>query len=84
MLDLYINYDCDVQCTNLFETICKALARQATPPAVAAVASNQQQPAAAPARARSVQPRSSGSGDGDENDGDSTRCTGWRSRACSR
>ena len=22
MLDLYINYDCDVQCTNLFETIC--------------------------------------------------------------
>ncbi|OQR96112.1 hypothetical protein THRCLA_07373 [Thraustotheca clavata] len=27
MLDLYINYDCDVHCTNLFEVLCKALAR---------------------------------------------------------
>jgi len=26
MQDLYVNYDCDVQCTNLFETICKVLA----------------------------------------------------------
>ena len=26
MLDIYRNYDCDVQCTNLFETVCKALA----------------------------------------------------------
>jgi Guanine nucleotide exchange factor in Golgi transport N-terminal len=33
MLDLYINYDCDVQCTNLFETVCNALARQALPAA---------------------------------------------------
>ncbi|CAM9552437.1 unnamed protein product, partial [Phaeothamnion confervicola] len=31
MLDLYINYDCDVHCTNLFETVCAALSRQATP-----------------------------------------------------
>ncbi|CAM9639031.1 unnamed protein product, partial [Discosporangium mesarthrocarpum] len=31
MLDLYINYDCDVQCTNLFETVCHALARHALP-----------------------------------------------------
>ncbi|OQR85972.1 hypothetical protein ACHHYP_11123 [Achlya hypogyna] len=29
MLDLYINYDCDVHCTNLFEVLCKALARNA-------------------------------------------------------
>ena len=71
MLDLYINYDCDVQCTNLFETICKALARQATPPAVAAVASNQQQPAASAGAAGALmQARSVGSGDGDENDGE--------------
>lgn len=27
MLDLYINYDCDVHCTNLFEVLCKSLAR---------------------------------------------------------
>lgn len=33
MLDLYINYDCDVQCTNLFETVCTSLARQALPSA---------------------------------------------------
>ena len=25
MQDLYVNYDCDVQCTNLFETICRVL-----------------------------------------------------------
>ncbi|CAM9542942.1 unnamed protein product [Chrysoparadoxa australica] len=31
MLDLYINYDCDVQCTNLFETVCHALASAALP-----------------------------------------------------
>jgi len=30
MQDLYVNYDCDVQCTNLFESICKALANQAS------------------------------------------------------
>ncbi|KAJ8613885.1 hypothetical protein CTAYLR_008690 [Chrysophaeum taylorii] len=29
MLDLYINYDCDVQCTNLFELVCKTLASTA-------------------------------------------------------
>lgn len=29
--DSYINYDCDVQCTNLFETICRALASHALP-----------------------------------------------------
>ncbi|KAJ0402624.1 hypothetical protein ATCC90586_010863 [Pythium insidiosum] len=27
MLDLYVNYDCDVHCTNLFEVLCKSLAR---------------------------------------------------------
>ncbi|ETV68231.1 hypothetical protein, variant 5 [Aphanomyces astaci] len=27
MLDLYINYDCDVHCTNLFEVLCTALAK---------------------------------------------------------
>ncbi|CCI41144.1 unnamed protein product [Albugo candida] len=27
MLDLYINYDCDVHCTNLFEVLCSSLAR---------------------------------------------------------
>ncbi|KAE8996318.1 hypothetical protein PR003_g20860 [Phytophthora rubi] len=27
MLDLYINYDCDVHCTNLFEVLCKSLAK---------------------------------------------------------
>lgn len=31
MLDLFINYDCDVQCTNLFEVVCKTLATVATP-----------------------------------------------------
>lgn len=31
MLDVYINYDCDVQCTNLFETICHALSGHALP-----------------------------------------------------
>lgn len=31
MLDLYINYDCDVQCTNLFETVCGVLATHALP-----------------------------------------------------
>lgn len=30
MQDLYVNYDCDVHCTNLFESICKALANQAS------------------------------------------------------
>jgi hypothetical protein len=29
--DLYINYDCDVQCTNLFEAVCRTLAAHATP-----------------------------------------------------
>ncbi|CAM9476739.1 unnamed protein product, partial [Sphacelaria rigidula] len=31
MLDVYINYDCDVQCTNLFETICHSLSSHAMP-----------------------------------------------------
>lgn len=31
MTDLYINYDCDVQCTNLFETICHSLSSHALP-----------------------------------------------------
>lgn len=31
MVDVYINYDCDVQCTNLFETICHALSSHALP-----------------------------------------------------
>lgn len=33
MLDLYVNYDCDVHCTNLFETLCKCLSRHAQPEA---------------------------------------------------
>jgi golgi-specific brefeldin A-resistance guanine nucleotide exchange factor 1 len=31
MVDLYKNYDCDVQCTNLFETLCGCLCRNAVP-----------------------------------------------------
>lgn len=31
MMDLYLNYDCDFECTNLFETICITLARVANP-----------------------------------------------------
>ena len=31
MVDLYKNYDCDVQCTNLFETLCACLCRNAVP-----------------------------------------------------
>lgn len=31
MSDLYTNYDCDINCTNLFETICCTLARVASP-----------------------------------------------------
>lgn len=31
MVDVYINYDCDVQCTNLFETICHVLSSHALP-----------------------------------------------------
>jgi len=31
MQDLYLNYDCDVHCTNLFESICGTLSRMATP-----------------------------------------------------
>jgi hypothetical protein len=31
VLDLYSNYDCDVRCTNLFETLCKCLCKCATP-----------------------------------------------------
>lgn len=31
LLDVYINYDCDVQCTNLFETICQSLSSHALP-----------------------------------------------------
>ena len=31
MTDVYINYDCDVQCTNLFETICHSLSSHALP-----------------------------------------------------
>ena len=31
MLDLYINYDCDVACTNLFEELCRCLCRNAIP-----------------------------------------------------
>lgn len=30
MQDLYINYDCDVRCTNLFDSIIQALCRRAT------------------------------------------------------
>lgn len=31
MVDLYINYDCDPQCTNLFETLCKSLVQNVCP-----------------------------------------------------
>lgn len=31
MQDLYLNYDCDVHCSNLFESICGALSRMAIP-----------------------------------------------------
>ena len=31
MLDLYVNYDTDVHCTNLFETLLQALARNTSP-----------------------------------------------------
>jgi brefeldin A-resistance guanine nucleotide exchange factor 1 len=31
MLDLYVNYDCDVACTNLFEELCRSLCRNAVP-----------------------------------------------------
>ena len=31
MVDLYVNYDCDVQCTNLFENLFKCLCRNAEP-----------------------------------------------------
>ncbi|KAL7550670.1 hypothetical protein ACHAWF_013916 [Thalassiosira exigua] len=31
MADLYLNYDCDIQCTNLFETIVSTLAKVANP-----------------------------------------------------
>lgn len=31
VFDLYINYDCDVACTNLFETLVTCLARNAKP-----------------------------------------------------
>mgnify|MGYP004104768119 CR=1 FL=1 len=31
MRDLYTNYDCDVQCTNLFETLCRSLSANAMP-----------------------------------------------------
>ncbi|CAM9924459.1 unnamed protein product, partial [Ascophyllum nodosum] len=31
MVDVYINYDCDVQCTNLFESICHSLSTHALP-----------------------------------------------------
>jgi hypothetical protein len=33
MLDLYVNYDCDVACTNLFEELCRSLCRNAVPEA---------------------------------------------------
>lgn len=33
MLDLYVNFDCDVACANLFETLCRTLARCAVPDA---------------------------------------------------
>lgn len=29
MLDLYVNYDCDVHCTNLFEVLCRSLSKHA-------------------------------------------------------
>jgi hypothetical protein len=31
MADLYMNYDCDINCSNLFETICSTLAKVANP-----------------------------------------------------
>ena len=31
MLDLYLNYDCDINATNLFETICSTLSKVANP-----------------------------------------------------
>ena len=31
MADLYMNYDCDINCTNLFETICSTLSKVANP-----------------------------------------------------
>eukprot|EP00742_Colponemidia_sp_Colp-10_P009616 GILJ01010503.1.p1 GENE.GILJ01010503.1~~GILJ01010503.1.p1 ORF type:complete len:1514 (+),score=239.29 GILJ01010503.1:28-4569(+) len=31
MLELYMNYDCDVQCTNLFETLCRFLVKNSFP-----------------------------------------------------
>ena len=31
MMDLYLNYDCDINATNLFETICCTLAKVANP-----------------------------------------------------
>ena len=31
MADLYLNYDCDINCSNLFETICSTLAKVANP-----------------------------------------------------
>ncbi|KAL7464949.1 hypothetical protein ACHAXS_005280 [Conticribra weissflogii] len=31
MTDIYLNYDCDIKCTNLFETICTTLAGVASP-----------------------------------------------------
>jgi len=31
MLDMYVNYDCDVACTNLFEAMCACLGRNAVP-----------------------------------------------------
>lgn len=31
MLDMYVNYDCDVACTNLFEALCVCLGRNAVP-----------------------------------------------------
>lgn len=31
MADLYLNYDCDMNCTNLFETICATLSKVANP-----------------------------------------------------
>eukprot|EP00986_Skeletonema_menzelii_P019118 scaffold27064_cov167-Skeletonema_menzelii.AAC.20 len=31
MADLYLNYDCDMNCTNLFETICATLSKLANP-----------------------------------------------------
>ena len=30
-VDIYTNYDCDVQCTNLFEDMCRFLSKNAFP-----------------------------------------------------